>query len=67
MLAQKGLAVLVLAGDEPLACGFYSRDESCGRRTGEARQRRRRLMGEALRGELAVPDTDLLEALDAVG
>jgi hypothetical protein len=66
-LAEEGLAVLVLAGDDPLTCGFYSRDEWCGRRPGEVRQRRCRLMGEALRGEFAMPDADLLKALDAVG
>ena len=65
LLAQKGLAVLILAGDYPLMCRLDAGDERCGRRPGEARQRWRRLMGKALRGEFAVPDADLLEALDA--
>ena len=64
-LAQEVLAILVLAGDDPFARRLDARDERRGRGLGEARQRRRRLVGEALGGELAVPDADFLEPLDA--
>ena len=64
-LAQEALPLLVLAGDDPFPRRPDAGDEGRGRGVGEARQRGRRLMGEALRGELAVPDGDLLEIFDA--
>lgn len=63
--AQEALAIVILAGDDLLASRSDPRQKRRGRRRGEAFQRRRRLMREAVAGEFAVADRDLLEALGA--
>jgi len=62
-LAQESVAILIAAGDDPLARGLDAGDERRRRGVGEARQGRGGLVGEALRGELGMPDSDLLEIL----
>ena len=63
--AQKALAILVGAGDNPLPCGLDAGDEWRGRGIGKARQRRCCFMGKTLRGKFRMPDGDLLEILHA--
>ncbi len=63
--AQEALAVLVGASNDALPRRLDACHEWRGRGIGKARQRGRRLMGEALGRELAVPDADLLETFHA--
>ena len=50
---------------DPLACSTDAADERTGRTVGEARERGRGLVREAVRGEFAVADAQLLETLRA--
>src|SRR5258705_13418773 len=59
-LAQKALAVLDAAGDDPLSRRFDPGDERRRRGIGEARERLCRLVSKTLCGKFRMPDRDLL-------
>src|SRR6267378_6247189 len=63
-LAQKALAVLVAAGDDPLPRRLDPGDERRRRGIGETRERRCRFVSKTLCGRFGMPDRDLLKILD---